>query len=204
VPEDVFWKAFNHLSPVTLEGQPNPHYRPFKENARPTREEDRTEERPLCAGMILWEFEGGWRNVGTSWSGAHSHYVYHAFSGEQFDDYQWSRKASYVDGAIASLLLDKLSATFDTSIWDDTLASFATELKKQRKRIETQLAALERVMQNLSQVWGIVQCRHDQRVEARCRSALEHARLSAELADTNAEAKKLQIIVLRRELPSCA
>jgi DNA invertase Pin-like site-specific DNA recombinase len=49
VPEWLFMTAFNYLSATSLDGTPNPHYAPRIENARPTLEEHRNAERPLCS-----------------------------------------------------------------------------------------------------------------------------------------------------------
>jgi hypothetical protein len=53
VPMDVFVRAYNYLSEADFDGNPNPHYRPFQQQVRPTKDEERPVDRPLCAGMIV-------------------------------------------------------------------------------------------------------------------------------------------------------
>src|SRR5258708_10236636 len=76
VPQAVFMRAFNYISPVGLEGEPNLHYKRFQQYARPSKEEDRPVERPLYAGMIVAQANGEWRSVGTTWLKTLQHYIY--------------------------------------------------------------------------------------------------------------------------------
>lgn len=196
VPEEAFWQAFNHLSKVTLTGLPNPYYQPFIERARPTLDCNRTEERPLYAGLIIWQDNGNWRPMGTIWQAQHQHYVYCAESSQQPDRYQWSRQARYVDEEITTLLIKKLTKTFETSTWDETLNSFSSTFDKDRKRIQSQLTTLERVMEN--QVLSLdtlttppmIRDAEARYVEAQA----EHERLKRQLTDVNIEGRKLQAI----------
>lgn len=194
VPEELFWCAFNYLSRVTLEGQPNPHYQCFQEHARPVLEENRPVDRPLCAGMMVWEYDGVWLNVGVTWIGAKGHYTYRAHSSEPYNHYKWSRRASYVDDAIVTLTRDKLTATFDPSAWENTIASFARDYKRERKRLKAQLNSLEQVMRNLiASLETLSNPQMIEGVERRYEDAqAEHARLSAELADADAEIRSLE------------
>jgi hypothetical protein len=85
IPGDLFFRAFSYLSPVTLEGEPNQNFRPFRDLARPTLEEHRTEERPLSSGMIVWEYGGSPLTLSTVWISQHEYYGYAAQTGEPFD-----------------------------------------------------------------------------------------------------------------------
>ena len=194
VPEDVFWEAFNYLSRVTLEGKPNPHYRPFLERTRPMAEANRPKERPLYSGLMYWNYEGTWRKLGTSWAAQQLHYVYQATAPEQFDDYRWRRSAEYIDLAITGLLLQRIRATFDEAVWSEALSGFSETFQKDRKRIASQLQGLERYMDNqINSLDVLTNPEMIKGVEARYEEAqTEHRRLSAEMANATAEADRLQ------------
>ena len=196
VPEEVFGQAFNYLSKVMLDGSPNPNYRPFSEHARPLAEENRGVERPLYAGLIYWEYEGHLRRLGTSWATKDGQYTYQATAPEQFDDYRWRRAASPVDDAITTLLHDRLEATFDSDTWAETIATYSASYQKERKRIESQLAALERFMQGqIASLDVLSNPQMIREVEKRYEeSQIEHKRLSAELSNAAAEGERLKIL----------
>ncbi|MCI0552867.1 MAG: recombinase family protein, partial [Anaerolineae bacterium] len=145
VSVDVFMQAYNYLSAVTMNGQPNLEYRPLSEHARPSCEEGRPEERPLCSGMIFSEYAGRWRGVGTHWQPTLKHYTYE-FRGNSntVNEYIWGRVSRYFDDAVARLLHDKFVATFDSPVWEESLASFRENLDNERKRRQAQLDMLSR------------------------------------------------------------
>ena len=202
VPDDLFFRAFNYLSPVTLKGEPNQNYRPFRDLARPTLEEHRTEERPLCSGMIVWEYGGKPLTLSTIWISQHEYYVYAAQTGEPIDRYKWSKKASEIDQAVVELVRQKLVATFDEDVWAATLADFTDAFEKERVHITARITQLERVMDNLAV--GLGQLSNPamiQRAEKQFSEAqTEYERLKANLEDNDAEAKSYQAVVqLRKE-----
>jgi DNA invertase Pin-like site-specific DNA recombinase len=184
VPEKVFWEAFNYLSRVSLDGSVNPTYRPFLEQARPTLEAERGVERPLYAGLLYWQYGGQWLRLGTSWVGTKKHYAYQATSPEQFDGYEWRRTAQYVDEAISDLLRERIRATFDEQVWQDTLNTFSSGFEKERKRLQSQLDALERFMDNqIASLDVITNPQLIKAVEQRYAEAQnEHKRLTDELS----------------------
>lgn len=149
VPEDIFMTAFNYLSNVTLDGHPNPDYRPFKEHARPSIDDKRSVERPLCMGMIVSPDEDRFGNVGTNWNGKNRCYMYVFQTRDAVERVRWLKVATYVDETITDLLREKLRLTFDASIWEQALASFEEEFTKERRRKVAQLSSLERVMESL-------------------------------------------------------
>src|SRR5262249_15314169 len=140
VPLDVFMKAFNYLSATSLDGHENPHYRPFKQHVRYSREKDRTVERPLCAGMIIAEANGQWRRVGTTWLRDLNHYIYVHATPRPDEHRLWIKTAHFVDEKVVSLLKEKIRATFDSDVWQQNLAGLNDNYQKERKRILAQLA----------------------------------------------------------------
>lgn len=201
VPEDIFWRAFNYLSQVTLDGRPNADYKPFREYARHALEENRSNDRPLCSGMIIWEADGEWFNLGIVWIGAKERYDYRAYDNVPYNSVKWSRAASYVDDAVSSLTLEKLAATFDSDVWEDTVSTFGQNFKRQRKRIKSQLVSLERVMKNLvASLENLSNPDMIAGVERRYEHAqVEHHRLQTQLHDADAEIKSLEAIKSLRE-----
>src|SRR5258706_5505702 len=196
IPVDIFMRAFNYLSPVTLDGKPNRSFRPFKQNARPSREQERPAERPLCAGMIVSDIEGQWRSVGTTWLKELHHYIYVLATPRPDGHRLWIKTVHFVDEAVTTLFREKFKATFDAPLWDERLARLNDKFEQEKKRIQSQLTALERVMQNQvasldaltnSQMVSSVQTRYEAAQE-------EEKRLRMELATVEAEFKRVDSV----------
>ena len=148
VPKEEFLRAYNYLSPVTMDGLPNPAYRPPRDDARPSREEGRPAERPLCTGLLFSQRQDEWRRVGTGWVQSLQHYAYLMRDRDHINEYIWSKAARYVDDAIAQVLRDKLASTFDSKVWEQTVSALGENHEAQRKVKVAQLASLEQVMAN--------------------------------------------------------
>jgi hypothetical protein len=193
---DVFMQAFNYLSPVTLEGHPNPHYRPFKQHTRPSREEYRPVERPLLAGIMYGAINDTWRPVGTTWLKDLEHYVYVHTTPKPDEHRLWTKTAHFVDEAVVTRLREKIRTTFDSQAWEENLATLNDKYELERKRILAQRNTLERVMANQIASLDTIDLPDMIRgVEARYKdSKAEHARLSAELALVEQEIYRLDIV----------
>lgn len=194
VTKDLFMRAFNYLSRTTLAGLPNPNYAPFQEHARPSLENKRSVERPLCAGMMISKHQGDWKKVGVKWKNLSNNYAYVLWGPAPKEEYIWGKKAEYVDEAVLSLLEKKLRATFDEAVWEKTIASFSDEYEKARKMIESQIKSLEKVMENL--IGSLESLTNPDMVRAAQRkyeaTQNRHERLSNELAMANSEVEQLQ------------
>lgn len=201
VPEDVFMRAFNYLSPVTLDGYPNPDYRPIQPNTRPTLDDERPVERPLYAGLLYSQFDGEWRKVGTSWVGVLQHYTYTFWAPTYVDQYVWSKAAKFVDDEITKLLLDKLRATFDIRVWQATLDSFGESFDQNRKRTLAQIQNLERVKESLiASLDTLTNPMMIKAVQERYENAeSEHTRLLRELNSADREAQELRALEALKE-----
>lgn len=193
VEEGLFWKAFNYLSPVTLDGRANPHYRPYSENARPSLDKNRPVERPLCAGIIVSKYKGKWKNVGTVWIKDREEYVYMHTARYPHEVILWRRNAYFIDRAIVTALHERLRATFEADVWQETLAQTNAGYEEEKRRISTQLATLERVMQN--QILGLETIDNPNMIRAiqeRYEEAeAEHKRLSDQLAATISQSQRI-------------
>lgn len=206
VPLDLFLRTFNYLSPVTLDGRPNADYHPFTQHARPSLEQDRPEERPLCAGMITTIVDGKKRMVGTSWNKTVKSYSYLVWDARKQGDYMWSKTARYVDDAITNLLREKLRITFHESDWDQVLKDFTLPHQEECQRLRNQLKALEQVM--LNQVTNLDRLTNPgliAQVQARYEQAqVEHTRLSGELARATNEVAQVEAVQLLKHTCSPA
>ena len=149
IEEGIFMTAFNTLSRVTFSGDPNPDYQPLKIQSRPSKDQLRTRERPLCIGLIVSEENGDWRPVGSRWRSEFQYYLYMFASKEPGCKHIWSKMADFIDDVISKLLLDKLSATFDYDEWEKSIEKFINEDEQQTRVQQAQLDQLESVMNNL-------------------------------------------------------
>lgn len=194
VPVDVFMKAFNYLSPVALDGEtPNKHYRPFREQARPTLEKDRPVERPLYAGMLQTLFEGHWRNLGTKWM---DHRYVYWLREKGSDACIWLRDAEIIDTALSNSILEKLRTTFEHHTWKQAITATTPNYEKERRRKVAQIESIDKQLDDYAS--RVLQVPEDfvPRVVAKIEDAqAEQRRLKAELAaldDENARIKALE------------
>lgn len=149
IDEELFMRAFNFLSKVTLDGKENPNYNPARQYRRPQKEEERPHERPLCVGLMFSQEDEKWRRVGTNWVGPAQHYAYTFWSVDDDSNYVWSKKGDYVDDAISLYLLIKLQATFDYEKWEESVNIFIKEFEGKQKIRRAQLKQLTTVKENL-------------------------------------------------------
>ncbi len=201
VPKDQFLRAFNYLSSVTLDGQPNSDYRPFREQARPTLESERSVERPLAAGMIFGRVNNEWRTVGTSWIKQREHYVYLLATRDPYEQQHWIKASSFVDEKLVTFFRKKLQTTFDANAWEETLATLDQDYEKERKRILVQLVALERVLENqIASLDNLTNPDMIRGVQERYEDAkTERDRLRADLASVDHEMSHLEGVNALRE-----
>ncbi len=201
VPIEVFVQAFNYLSPVSLDGTPNPDYDPLQEHARPAIDEKRPVERPLCAGMIVSKLNGRWRNVGVNWNKQLQSYRYLLKTADIGEEYLWSKNASSIDEAISSLAIQTLQATFASDVWEKTLTAFQSHSSNEHKVKASQREALERVMERqIAILETLTTPEMIQAVEARFKEAkTEHARLTEALALEHNEERQIEALKTLRK-----
>ncbi len=147
VTDDTFMRAFNYLSPVTLDGGQNSLYTGQREHARPSLDETRCVDRPLFAGILVSCEENEWQRVGTEYVRRDSAYRYVFRSRDPLRSILWTRTAKPIDQAIVDLLHQKLRATFNSELWQETLSAAANTYTQERRRYESQLASLNQVME---------------------------------------------------------
>lgn len=105
-------------------------------------------------------------------------------------------KAIYVDEAISTLVIEKLKITFDQSVWDETLAFHRKTYEQARKLKFSQLASLERVIENLlSSLESLENKEMIQTVEERFEKAKsEQKRILADIELLDSETQSLEKI----------
>ncbi len=189
-------RAFNYISPVGLEGEPNLHYKPFQQYARPSKEQDRPVERPLYAGMIVAQANGEWRSVGTTWLKTLQHYIYVHCTPRPDEHRLWIKTAMFVDEEITNLVIERLRKTFDPTVWEQTLAALEEKYVAASSPVIAQRSTLERVMQNyLLSLKTLDTPEMIQQVEADYKAAQEeHKRLSHQLRILSNEAEWLEAL----------
>jgi DNA invertase Pin-like site-specific DNA recombinase len=196
ISEQVFFAAYNYLCEVTLDGQPNPDYRPFYDHARPSKEADRPVERPLCVGLLFSYIDGKWQRVGAHWTQAMQRYAYVATNTGPLTRFDWSKKADFVDDAIVDLLRDRLTETFKPEKWQAYLDTFTQTYEQERHRKQAQIAALEKVMQNQVASLDVLSDPNMIRdAELRYKDAqAEYKRLTTEYSATGDQLHRLEIL----------
>lgn len=196
ITTDIFTRAFNYLSETSLDGKNNPHFSPMKQNLRPSLDKERPMERPLCAGMLVSKHNGKWKTVGTNWVGSSQHYAYVLWADSPDDDYIWGKAAKYVDDAVLAIVGEKLRNTFDADEWEKSTKSFSKDYKRIMKQLRSQLAPLERVMDNLLiSLDTLTNVDMIQAAERRYEHAkVEYDRLSKEIQKTDNELIKLETL----------
>ena len=149
IDEATFYKVFNYLSEVTLDGSVNEDYRFIKQNTRPSLDDNRQAARPLFEGLMFAPWEGGFRQVSTCYRVHYKHYSYTLVDTDGFGTKLWVKSANHIDAAVSALLIEKLRLTFNYQKWEATVEASNQVFEEQRKLKEAQLKQLETVMENL-------------------------------------------------------
>lgn len=149
IDEATFYRAFNYLSDISLDGADNPNYESRRAQRRPSKEDERPVEHPLLSGLIVSQWDEKWKKVGTQWEGSHKYYYYVFTANDGISTPLWNKKASYFDATVSALLCERLKLTFNHEDWSVTVDEFAKEIDEQRQLKSAQLKQLEAVMENL-------------------------------------------------------
>ncbi len=151
VTEDLFYKAFNYLSPYNLDGQPNENYRPRVTRRLKEREPERDHYTPFLDGLVFTYFENKWRNATVTWSPGMRAYAYacHYFDEATIQQYLWGRRCDYFDRTIGEMLQAKLKATFDPSVWESVVATAGDDFEAEKRTLKHQIASVDYKMQTL-------------------------------------------------------
>lgn len=197
VDPDTFYTAFNYLSTVNLDGQVNTNFRGVSFASRPSCDDNRPQERPLCAGLVGSYVGGKWKKAGTSWIGKYQHYGYSVYNSHPYDGkLLWHRKATYLDECVSNVVREKLRSTFDTDVWNRHLIEASHTANRDKILKQKQLEMLGQTMDNLlasldqlsiPTLISRVQDRYEQAQQ-------EHERLSAELATMESDVARIEAL----------
>lgn len=201
IDQDVFMRAFHYLSDLTLEGLPNPNFIPNPFQTRPSLDEQRPEERPLCLGLLVsQDIDGTWIPTGSIWDSKSNYFAYRHYS-KITDISLWQKRAACVDDTVTELLLKKLRATFDFDVWKAALETFSEDFERERRLKQAQMDQLRRAMDNLLMALATLQ--NPQMIAAADKqyteAQREHERLKQELEASRQEALRMQQIERLKE-----
>lgn len=202
IDQDTFMRAFHYLSDTALDGSRNEHYAPVKVNARPSKEEERPEPWPLCAGLIYsQDTDGEWIRVGTRWSKTNGKYGYEHCSRHDDRISFWWRRAATVDQAITDALLQRIQATFDFDAWEGAVAELMQRVEEENALRESQLKQLQTVMDNL--IASLSTLQHPQMIRSAEKqyedAEAEFQRLQQEIASQQAHTVQMEQIRALRD-----
>ncbi|MEL6527847.1 MAG: recombinase family protein, partial [Chloroflexota bacterium] len=112
VPEDLFFKAFNYLSPVNFDGTTNEDYRPRLGRRYSTKKQHRNVDEPIYIGLVGSYHKDEWRGATASWTKGMKAYAYTVNYLDSADNqhHLWSRRGDYFDRIINEMLFAKLRA----------------------------------------------------------------------------------------------
>ncbi|MEM7125657.1 MAG: recombinase family protein [Chloroflexota bacterium] len=185
----IFFRTFNYVSASKLSGEENEHYRPFRMYAPRGSEAERSEDKPLCIGLMLSELNGELRRVGTQWRNNIESYCYTLVEYDGLTNRIWSRISAPIDKAVADLLLVKLRETFTKDKWVSEIDGYMSLHEKQQKTQQKQLTHLKTVMDNLlASLETLSNPQMIANVEKRYQEAqTEYERLQQEMSESHEE-----------------
>jgi len=159
IPEDLFYQAFNYISPYTLDGTPNEDYTPRLGRRHSTKKKKRDAYEPIYLGLVGSYHESNWRGATASWTTGMQAYAYTVNYLDTADNQQhlWSRRSDYFDRIINEMLFAKLKATFDHEVWEEVLISAGDDFDKEQRMLQHQLGAVEQKMSTLLDNFSYVQ-----------------------------------------------
>lgn len=151
VSEDLFYQAFNYISPYSLDGSPNDDYAPRLGRRNSTKKKAHVAYDPSYVGLVGSYYEGQWRGATASWRKSMKSYAYTCAYLDTADNqqYLWSRRADYFDKIIDEMLHAKLKATFNHEVWEGVLSVAGEDFDAEERMLHHQLNTVEQKLQTL-------------------------------------------------------
>jgi hypothetical protein len=143
VPYDLFMYAFNKLSPVDLNGDPNAEYQPYRSTTRHNKS-DRPVEPPTYTGAVFSPDipDHPLRRMSTQYHQESPAYYYLRDSYKQL---YLTIASDMLDRTVDEMLVERLKATtLDEDLWQSALESTQKSPHKEVRRIENAIRAAER------------------------------------------------------------
>jgi hypothetical protein len=141
----------NYLSPLRLDGSPNPDYRPVHQHSRPSLEKSRSVERPLCSGLLYGAVNGATIRISTCWDKACQTYIYDLSTDDPLykaSHCVWNRRAFLIDEAVVYHLMKRLEYTFSEEGWEAMTQKLKEPQTPDRTVEEAQLQIVNQQIQN--------------------------------------------------------
>jgi polyhydroxyalkanoate synthesis regulator phasin len=143
VPLDVFMYAFNKLSSVDFNGDPNPDYQPYRSLTRHDKA-DRRIEPPTYTGVVFSPEipNEPLRRMTTNYDAEGPAYYYYLTNG--YKRTYMTLASEPVDSAVDRMLLERLEATtLDEEVWQRALESTHQSSHVDVRRIENAIQAAQ-------------------------------------------------------------
>jgi len=143
VPYDLFMYAFNKLSPVDLNGDPNPEYQPYRSMTRHDKSE-RPIEPPTYTGAVFSSDipDLPTKRMITQYSQDSPAYYY--YLRDNYKKNYLTAACDLVDRTVDEMLVERLKATtLDDELWQSALESTQKSTHKDVRRIENSIRAAE-------------------------------------------------------------
>lgn len=148
ISEELFYSAYNLISPYDLVGNENPEYRGNPVNSRrPTKEETRTEDRPLCEGLLWVCLEDKWNRAGVRFKDEKYQYAFDQ-QNQKPGSLSWRRDAAYIDEAVIYLLKMKVMESASPSSILRSLKEGEESKRDELKSLDAQIASLDKTIDN--------------------------------------------------------
>lgn len=192
VDDALFFRAFNFLSPVSFDGQPNSDYHPTTERIPRLNPIDPTKERPLLIGM-LFLYDGDWRKLGGDWEHKHGYYSYVSRSATK----EWKRQANPIDEAVLYHLFEHVRQEYNSEQFTQAMQKNLTALNAEIEGIQERILSLEYEIARQTRNLGLFEDKqtiHD--VEKLRRGNIEElSRAQAKLRPLLAKRQKNQVMM---------
>ena len=128
----------------------NPDYHPIRQHIRPTLDEERPVERPLCAGLLFGLVNDDWKQVGTAYVKKRQCYDYALLDRRMTGDIPvWQRNAQWIDDAIVRHFKKEVRDTFKSQIWREHIGDLDDAVVHEKKLKQAQLSAHLQAMTNV-------------------------------------------------------
>ena len=159
ISEDLFYQAFNYLSPYNIDGTLNEDYSPRLGRRHSSKKKIRNSYEPIYVGLVGSYHEGKWCNATASWRkslGTHSYTCGYSDNAD-IQQYLWSRRADYFDRVINDMLHAKLKATFNPEVWEEVLDKAGNDFVTEERMLRHQLTSVQQKLKNLLDNFSYVQ-----------------------------------------------
>jgi DNA invertase Pin-like site-specific DNA recombinase len=200
VPLDVFVYAFNKLSPVDFNGDPNPDYQPYRSLTRHEKAERPVDPPTYTSAVFSPDIpDEPLRRMTTNYDAEGPAYYYYLTDG--YKRTYMTIASESVDSAVDRMLLERLEATtLDEEVWQRALESTHQSAHVDVRRIENAILTAERAQSAIVENLKVVALPELVRQMEASYAAHEQdiTRLRRELADLQQDNRHQQVLLEAR------